>query len=164
MKFGAPWQVSGVTRQTRQAAREAARRAGMSVGEWLDSVIAQSARADARETAEDEDEHAYFSAREYADREWDRRERHAQDDTDPEAGEHRHRLHRSRPQGGAEYDPAQRRVELEAALPFAREDVRIPVNKGFAELHARLDDLTRQLSQITAATPSPARSSARSYP
>jgi hypothetical protein len=45
MKSGLPWQVSGVRREVRDTAREAARRAGMSVGEWLDSVILESAQA-----------------------------------------------------------------------------------------------------------------------
>ena len=43
MKSGVPWQVKGVRRRTRETAREAARRSGMSVGEWLDSVILDSA-------------------------------------------------------------------------------------------------------------------------
>ena len=43
MKSGVPWQVKGVRRQARETAREAARRSGMSVGEWLDSVILDSA-------------------------------------------------------------------------------------------------------------------------
>jgi localization factor PodJL len=43
MNSGLPWQVSGVRAQARQSAREAARRAGMSVGEWLDNVILDSA-------------------------------------------------------------------------------------------------------------------------
>jgi localization factor PodJL len=38
------WQASGGRPQPLQAAREAARRSGMSVGEWLDSVIQESAR------------------------------------------------------------------------------------------------------------------------
>jgi localization factor PodJL len=46
MKPGAPWQVSGVGCEARQTAREAARRAGMSIGEWLDSIILESAEAD----------------------------------------------------------------------------------------------------------------------
>jgi len=39
MTSGVPWQVKGVRRQTREVAREAARRCGISVGEWLDRVI-----------------------------------------------------------------------------------------------------------------------------
>src|SRR5258708_38226248 len=44
MTSGVPWQVEGIRPQARDAAREAARRSGMSVGEWLDSVIADRAR------------------------------------------------------------------------------------------------------------------------
>ena len=46
MNSGMPWEVSGVRPQARQTARDAARRAGMSIGEWLDSVISASAQAD----------------------------------------------------------------------------------------------------------------------
>ena len=80
MKSGAPWQLSGVTRQTRQAAREAARRAGMSVGEWLDSVIAQSTQADELQNerpAEYDDEHAYSAEREYREQDRSARQRNA---------------------------------------------------------------------------------------
>src|SRR5262245_16240817 len=41
------WQAKGARPQPLEAAREAARRSGMSVGEWLDSVIVQSARQEA---------------------------------------------------------------------------------------------------------------------
>jgi len=43
MKPGVTWQVN-VRRQARETAREAARRCGMSVSEWLDSVIIHTAR------------------------------------------------------------------------------------------------------------------------
>jgi localization factor PodJL len=43
MKSDVPWQLRGVSRQTRETALEAARRSGMTVGEWLDSVILDSA-------------------------------------------------------------------------------------------------------------------------
>jgi localization factor PodJL len=43
MKSGVPWQVKGVRPQARETAREAARRSGMSVGEWLDNVILDQA-------------------------------------------------------------------------------------------------------------------------
>jgi localization factor PodJL len=46
MKSGVPWQVKGVRRHARETAQEAARRSGMSVGEWLDTVIIDSAVAD----------------------------------------------------------------------------------------------------------------------
>jgi len=43
MQSGDSWQVTGVRRRARDIAREAARRSGMSVGEWLDNVILDSA-------------------------------------------------------------------------------------------------------------------------
>lgn len=43
MKFGVPWSVKGIRPDVRETAREAARRSGMSLGEWLNSVILQQA-------------------------------------------------------------------------------------------------------------------------
>src|SRR5262249_46487708 len=43
MKFGRPWNVEGVHPHARETARAAARRSGMTVGEWLDSVIIEQA-------------------------------------------------------------------------------------------------------------------------
>ncbi|HVG51394.1 MAG TPA: hypothetical protein VM867_07170 [Xanthobacteraceae bacterium] len=42
MKSGAPWHINGVQRETVDHAREAARRAGMSVGQWLNTVVRES--------------------------------------------------------------------------------------------------------------------------
>src|SRR5271154_1739984 len=39
MKSGGPWNLRGLHPETRETARNAARRSGMSVGEWLNSVI-----------------------------------------------------------------------------------------------------------------------------
>ena len=39
----APWQVKGIGPQARESAREAARRSGMSLGQWLNSVILDQA-------------------------------------------------------------------------------------------------------------------------
>jgi localization factor PodJL len=39
MKSGGPWNLRGLRPETRAAAREAARRSGVSVGEWLNNVI-----------------------------------------------------------------------------------------------------------------------------
>jgi localization factor PodJL len=43
MKFGVPWSVKGIRPEARETAREAARRSGVSLGEWLNSVIIQQA-------------------------------------------------------------------------------------------------------------------------
>jgi localization factor PodJL len=46
MTSGVPWQIKGVSRQTREAACAAARRSGISVAEWLDRVILDLALQD----------------------------------------------------------------------------------------------------------------------
>ena len=43
MKFGVPWSVKGIRPEARETAEAAARRAGMPLGEWLNSVIIQQA-------------------------------------------------------------------------------------------------------------------------
>ncbi len=43
MKFGVKWNVRGVQPRARDTAREAARRSGVSVGEWLNNVIIEQA-------------------------------------------------------------------------------------------------------------------------
>lgn len=45
MKLGVPWSVKGIRPEARETAREAARRSGMSLGDWLNSVILQQAAA-----------------------------------------------------------------------------------------------------------------------
>lgn len=44
MKFGVPWKVKGVRGDARDTAFEAARRSGMSVGDWLNTVILERAK------------------------------------------------------------------------------------------------------------------------
>ena len=39
MKPGIPWSVKGIGDDAREAAKQAARRSGMTLGEWLNSVI-----------------------------------------------------------------------------------------------------------------------------
>lgn len=43
MKPGIPWSVKGIEQQAREAAKQAARDSGMTIGEWLNSVIMESA-------------------------------------------------------------------------------------------------------------------------
>lgn len=43
MRHTVPWSVKGVDHDAREAAKEAARRSGMSLGEWLNSAIADQA-------------------------------------------------------------------------------------------------------------------------
>jgi localization factor PodJL len=46
MKFAVPWSVKGIRPEARETAKEAARRSGMPLGEWLNSVILQQADED----------------------------------------------------------------------------------------------------------------------
>ena len=43
MKPGVPWSVKGIEPDVREAAKIAARRSGMTLGEWLNSKILESA-------------------------------------------------------------------------------------------------------------------------
>lgn len=53
MKPGIPWSVKGIEPEVREAAKHAARKAGMTLGEWLNSVILdQSDEPEGGETAE----------------------------------------------------------------------------------------------------------------
>ncbi len=61
MNKAAPWNIKGVDFDTRDAAREAAEREGMSLGEWLNDVIAQRA-ADIGADPEDFDDDERQSA------------------------------------------------------------------------------------------------------
>ncbi len=42
MKSNIPWSVKGIDPEAREAAKVAARKAGMTLGEWLNSLILQS--------------------------------------------------------------------------------------------------------------------------
>ncbi|HEY4140816.1 MAG TPA: hypothetical protein VGM57_05345 [Pseudolabrys sp.] len=46
MKLGVPWSVKGIRPEVRESAREAARRSGMSLSEWLNTVILHQAAED----------------------------------------------------------------------------------------------------------------------
>src|SRR3984957_8488163 len=76
MKSGGPWNLRGLRPEARAAARDAARRSGMSVGEWLNSVI-----------------------RPAEERENDPRRSDRADRTGGEQGAHRHRKLLQRPAG-----------------------------------------------------------------
>jgi len=59
MRFGVPWSVKGIRPEARETARAAARRSGMSLGEWLNSVIIQQAEQDGVDPHADDDADAY---------------------------------------------------------------------------------------------------------
>ena len=59
MKFGVPWSVKGIRPEARESAREAARRSGMSLGEWLNNVILEQAEDGRAPGHEDDDDGDY---------------------------------------------------------------------------------------------------------
>ncbi len=61
MNKAVPWSIKGVDFDAREAAKEAARRAGMTLGEWLNSVISDKA-ADMGVDADDVDEDSRLEA------------------------------------------------------------------------------------------------------
>jgi localization factor PodJL len=128
MKSGGPWNLRGLRPETRDAAREAARRSGMSVGEWLNSVIAQG----------DEDHGEPMRSAEF-------------DDDDDWRDELRREPRReSRQQyrpGRRDRRPRERDFEREPALERDAELAR----EEFGEVHARLDRLTQQLERMARA-------------
>ncbi len=64
MNKAAPWSIKGIGFDTREAAREAAQREGMSVGEWLNEVIADRAGdVEAERDHRDDDDMDAVSAR-----------------------------------------------------------------------------------------------------
>jgi localization factor PodJL len=56
MKFAVPWSVKGIRPEARETAKEAARRSGMPLGEWLNSVILQQAEQDGASAYGDDDD------------------------------------------------------------------------------------------------------------
>ncbi len=87
MKSGGPWNLRGLRPETREAARDAAHRSGMSVGEWLNSVIREDPNQDSDQDT-DRDGNDYGAPMRSADyderdeRDWrdDRRRQHRHDD------------------------------------------------------------------------------------
>ncbi len=180
MKTGLPWQVSGIRRQARDTAREAAHRAGMSVGEWLDSVILESAqtgegqheaqlyrrRARDRDPQADERRHEQgrrsgderygedaVSSRSVQGHDWSHEYPDARQDRFDEHGESdfgRTRHHQDRAQGE---EFSERTARSDRAADVFEQAERSPketpaMREAFADLNARLDQLTRQLDRV----------------
>ena len=123
MKSGGPWNLRGLRPQTHEAASDAARRAGMSVGEWLDDLIQQN------------NNHNGGLMRNAA----------CEEETDGNVAKPNEPLQlgdqetsRQRPQRhGREYD---RENTLAREASLAREE--------FDDVHSRLDRLTYQLERM----------------
>ena len=129
MKSGGPWNLRGLRPETREAAREAARRSGMSVGEWLNSVIRPG-----------DDDYGYGRPMRFAD----------YDDEDDDGWR---RDYRDGPR--SDYRASRRRPEREAAL--AREEIG-EVHARLDRLTSQLERLTRSTAaRLTGAPTQPHR-------
>jgi localization factor PodJL len=60
MKFGVPWSVKGIRPEARDTAIEAARRSGVSLGEWLNAVIIQQAEQEGVQPHADDGAESYY--------------------------------------------------------------------------------------------------------
>ena len=154
MKSGGPWNLRGLRPETREVARDAARRSGVSVGEWLNSVIREddddhgepmrSADYDDDDDAWRDDkrrEPRYDDPREsrYADRAARRRRGRPEQDEPPRRGA-RHGHDRDHDELTSRRRQREREAEIEREAALAREE--------FGEVHARLDRLTQQLERM----------------
>lgn len=73
MKSGGPWNLRGLRPEARAAAREAARRSGMSVGEWLNAVIrpAEEREAGPRRSARPDRLEEGYESRDFRPADWE---------------------------------------------------------------------------------------------
>jgi localization factor PodJL len=135
MKSGGPWNLRGLRPETREVARDAARRSGVSVGEWLNSVIRE----------DDDDRGEPMRSVDYDDdddvrRDDKRREPLRNDPRESRYADRAARRRRGRPEQDEPPRRRQREPEIERESALAREE--------FGEVHARLDRLTQQLERM----------------
>jgi localization factor PodJL len=139
MKSGGPWNLRGLRPEAREAVRTAARRSGVSVGEWLNDVIEPDDEDDDEPTLfsdyddEDDDERPRRSRSRRDEREPRRRsdEREARYRGDDREPRHRDRDEERRPQKDNE---------------FERESAR--TRGALNQVHSRLDKLSQQLERL----------------
>jgi localization factor PodJL len=133
MTSGVPWQVEGVRPQARETAQEAARRSGMSVGEWLDSVISDCAQSEGLEPARHPRAHDHDDAADVNER---APPRHAYADYDD--------LHRRAP---AE-DIAEVRGRLDEVGRQLDQLSRLNATQAYLRPEPRADETPRELADV----------------
>ncbi len=163
MKSGGPWNLRGLRPEAREAVRTAARRSGVSVGEWLNDVIEP-------DDEEDDDEPTLFS--DYDDEDDDdrpRRSRSRRDEREPRQhrndrqarlrGDERGARHRGDDRELRQRDDDQEPPEpreprrdrdeerrQEKVSEFERESAR--TRGALNQVHSRLDKLSQQLERL----------------
>jgi localization factor PodJL len=153
MKSGGPWNLRGLRPEAREAVRTAARRSGVSVGEWLNDVIEP-------DDEEDDDEPTLFS--DYDDEDDDQRPRRSRSRRD-EREPRRRDDDREPRQRRADREPRQHDDDRESREPrrdrvdqprpeperdseFQRESAR--TRGALNQVHSRLDKLSQQLERL----------------
>jgi localization factor PodJL len=173
MKSGGPWNLRGLRPEAREAVRTAARRSGVSVGEWLNDVIEP-------DDEEDDDEPTLFS--EYDDeadddrpqrsrsRREEQEQRQRRNDREPQQRDDDRELRqrggdREPPRHDDDQEPRQRDDDREPRVPrrdrvdqprqerdkerdseFERESAR--TRGALNQVHSRLDKLSQQLERM----------------
>src|SRR5437763_463676 len=152
MKSGDPWHVKRVRWQARISALEAARRAGVSVGEWLDRVILDSTRGEPVESKHPAQAGLRGFRHHHASPQAPQRPRHRGYSEYDEAwhsrgGEDHERVIHQRQHEGDAASPAGLADRLAFASGQTRNHPRQSrmVDHSLAEVADRLDILTRQL-------------------
>jgi localization factor PodJL len=133
MKSGGPWNLRGLRPEAREAVRTAARRSGMSVGEWLNDVIEP-------DDEDDDDEPTLFS--DYDDEDEDERPHRSRSRRDER--EQRRRGHDREPRERHRERDEPRRRERDSE--FERESAR--TRGALNQVHSRLDKLSQQLERM----------------
>jgi localization factor PodJL len=138
MKSSGPWNLRGLRPEAREAARTAARRSGMSVGEWLNNVI---------EPDEDDDDEPMLFA-----------------EGDDEAEHDRPRRSRNHPERERrrERPDRQRSERNDRDSDFDRDSARARHELG--TVNSRLDRLSQQLERLSRADAAPRRPPAARRP
>jgi localization factor PodJL len=141
MKSGGPWNLRGLRPEAREAVRTAARRSGMSVGEWLNDVIEP-------DDENDDDEPTLFSDYDDEDDERPRRSRSRRDEREPrrrsDEREARYRGDDREPRERRRDGDEERRPEKDSE--FERESAR--TRGALNQVHSRLDKLSQQLERL----------------
>ncbi len=149
MKSGGPWNLRGLRPEAREAVRTAARRSGVSVGEWLNDVIEP-------DDEDDDDEPTLFS--DYDDEDDDerpRRSRSRRDEREPrQRREEREPRQRDddrelRERRRDHVDRPRQERDKERDSEFERESAR--TRGALNQVHSRLDKLSQQLERIARA-------------
>jgi localization factor PodJL len=147
MKSGGPWNLRGLRPEAREAVRTAARRSGVSVGEWLNDVIEP-------DDEEDDDEPTLFpDYDDEADDDRPRRSRARRDerehrDDDREARQ-RDDDREARQRRRDRVDQPNQERDKERDSEFERESAR--TRGALNQVHSRLDKLSQQLERIARA-------------